>query len=114
MAYRTYLMVCAGTGCVANNSMKIKEKLEEEIKKNKLENEVSVVSTGCNGFCAAGPLMVVQPDGVFYQLLKESDIPFLVQEHFVKGRPVKKLMYTPPEEKTPVPRMSEIPFFADQ
>lgn len=114
MAYRTYLMVCAGTGCVANNSMKIKEKLEEEIKKNKLEKEVSVVTTGCNGFCAAGPLMVVQPDGIFYQLLKESDIPFLVQEHFVKGRPVKKLMYTPPEERTPVPKMSEIPFFADQ
>ncbi len=114
MAYRTYLMVCAGTGCVANSSMKIKDKLVEEIKKNKLDNEVSVVTTGCNGFCAAGPLMVVQPDGIFYQLLREQDIPLLVQEHFVKGRPVKKLMYTPPEEKTPVPKMSDIPFFADQ
>jgi NADH:ubiquinone oxidoreductase subunit F (NADH-binding)/(2Fe-2S) ferredoxin/NAD-dependent dihydropyrimidine dehydrogenase PreA subunit len=114
MAYRTYLMVCAGTGCVANRSMKIKEKLEAEIQKRGLQEEVSVVTTGCNGFCAVGPLMVVQPDGIFYQLLKESDIPFLVEEHLMKGRPVKELLYTPPKEKVPIPKMSEIPFFADQ
>lgn len=114
MAYRTYLMVCAGTGCVANNSMKIKEKLEDELLKRGLHHEVSVVTTGCNGFCAAGPLMVVQPDGVFYQLLKEGDIPLLVEEHFIKGRPVKKLLYTPPKEKTSIPKMSDIPFFANQ
>lgn len=114
MAYRTYLMVCAGTGCVANQSMKIKEKLESEIRKRGLQDEVSVVTTGCNGFCAVGPLMVVQPDGIFYQLLKETDIPFLVEEHFIKGRPVKELLYTPPKEKTPIPKMSDIPFFADQ
>lgn len=114
MAYRTYLMVCAGTGCVANHSMNIKEKLEQEIRKRGLQDEVDVVTTGCNGFCAVGPLMVVQPDGIFYQLLKETDIPYLVEEHFVKGRPVKELLYTPPKEKTPIPKMSDIPFFADQ
>lgn len=114
MAYRTYLMVCAGTGCVANNSMKIKEKLEDELLKRGMQNEVSVVTTGCNGFCAAGPLMVVQPDGIFYQFLKESDIPLVIEEHFIKGRPVKKLLYTPPKEKAPVPKMSDIPFFANQ
>ncbi len=114
MAYRTYLMVCAGTGCVANQSMKIKDRLEAEIKKRGLDSEVAVVTTGCNGFCAVGPLMVVQPDGIFYQLLKETDIPYVVEEHFIKGRPVKELLYTPPKEKTPIPRMSDIPFFADQ
>jgi NADH:ubiquinone oxidoreductase subunit F (NADH-binding)/(2Fe-2S) ferredoxin/NAD-dependent dihydropyrimidine dehydrogenase PreA subunit len=114
MAYRTYLMVCAGTGCVANHSMKVKDRLEAEIRKRGLQDEVSVVTTGCNGFCAVGPLMVVQPDGIFYQLLKETDIPFLVEEHLIKGRPVKELLYTPPEEKVPIPKMSDIPFFADQ
>jgi len=114
MAYRTYLMVCAGTGCVANQSMKIKDKLEGELVKRGLQNEVSVVTTGCNGFCAVGPIMVVLPDGIFYQLLKETDIPHLVEEHFLKGRPVKELMYIPPKEKNPIPRMSDIPFFADQ
>jgi len=114
MAYRTYLMVCAGTGCVSNQSLKIKDKLESEIIKKGLQNEVSVVTTGCNGFCAVGPLMVVQPDGIFYQLLKETDITHLVEEHFIKGRPVKELMYTPPKEKAPIPKMSDIPFFAEQ
>jgi len=114
MAYRTYLMVCAGTGCVANQSMKVKDKLDAEVKKRGLDQEVSVVTTGCNGFCAVGPLMVVQPDGIFYQLLKETDIPYIVEEHLIKGRPVKELMYTPPKEKVPIPKMSDIPFFADQ
>lgn len=114
MAYRTYLMVCAGTGCVANSSMKVRDKLEAEIKKHKLQDEVAVVTTGCNGFCAVGPILVVQPDGIFYQLLKETDIPYLVEEHILKGRPVKELLYTPPLEKTPIPKMSDIPFFADQ
>ena len=114
MAYRTYLMVCAGTGCVANQSMKVRDRLEAEIRKRGLQDEVSVVTTGCNGFCAVGPIMVVQPDGIFYQLLKETDIPYLVEEHLVKGRPVKELLYTPPAEKAPIPKMSDIPFFADQ
>jgi NADH:ubiquinone oxidoreductase subunit F (NADH-binding)/(2Fe-2S) ferredoxin len=112
--YRIQLMVCAGTGCVSNHSFDIKDALEKEIKKQHLEDEAQVVMTGCNGFCGAGPILVVQPDGIFYQLLKPSDIPHLVEEHLLKGRPVKKLMYTPPVEKTPIPKMSEIPFFANQ
>jgi NADH:ubiquinone oxidoreductase subunit F (NADH-binding)/(2Fe-2S) ferredoxin len=94
--------------------MKIKEKLEDELLKSGLQDEISVVTTGCNGFCAAGPLMVVQPDGIFYQLLNETDIHLIVEEHFKKGKPVKKLLYTPPKEKAPVPKMSDIPFFANQ
>jgi NADH:ubiquinone oxidoreductase subunit F (NADH-binding)/(2Fe-2S) ferredoxin/Pyruvate/2-oxoacid:ferredoxin oxidoreductase delta subunit len=94
--------------------MKVKDKLDAEVKKRGLDQEVSVVTTGCNGFCAVGPLMVVQPDGIFYQLLKETDIPYIVEEHLIKGRPVKELMYTPPKEKVPIPKMSDIPFFADQ
>jgi NADH:ubiquinone oxidoreductase subunit F (NADH-binding)/(2Fe-2S) ferredoxin len=94
--------------------MKIKDRLESELRSRGLQDEVSVVTTGCNGFCAVGPLMVVQPDGIFYQLLKETDIPYLVEEHLIKGRPVKELLYTPPKEKAPIPKMSDIPFFADQ
>jgi NADH:ubiquinone oxidoreductase subunit F (NADH-binding)/(2Fe-2S) ferredoxin len=94
--------------------MKIKERLESELRKRGLQDEVGVVTTGCNGFCAVGPLMVVQPDGIFYQLLKETDIPYLVEEHLIKGRPVKELLYVPPREKAPIPKMSDIPFFADQ
>lgn len=107
-------MVCAGTGCVSNNAFKVKEALEREIKRHNLQDEVLIVMTGCNGFCAQGPIMVVQPDGIFYQMLTEKDIPHLVEEHLLKGRPVKKLMYTPSEEEKPIPKMSDIGFFNKQ
>ena len=113
-ARRIELMLCTGTGCVAGGSFRISEALEMEIRKHGLEKEISVIITGCNGFCGQGPLMVVQPDEIFYGFLTEEDIPFLVQEHFLKGRPVEKLMFSPPEKKEPVPLLSEISFFKKQ
>ena len=113
-SYRTHLMLCAGTGCVSNGSYRIKAALERELAKQNLQEEVAVIMTGCNGFCAQGPVMTVQPEGIFYQLLTEKDIPYLVEEHFLKGRPVKRLMFTPPTEETPVPKMSDIGFFKKQ
>ncbi|MBP1659902.1 MAG: nuoF, partial [Candidatus Aminicenantes bacterium] len=112
--YRAHLLVCAGTGCVSCGSFKIKEALEKEIKTRGLQEEVQVVATGCNGFCERGPIVLVQPDGVFYQLLTVDDVPHLVEEHLLKGRPVKKLMYVPPAEKQPVPKMKDIEFFKHQ
>jgi NADH:ubiquinone oxidoreductase subunit F (NADH-binding)/(2Fe-2S) ferredoxin len=107
-------MLCAGTGCVSNGTYNIKDALERELKSHDLQDEVDVVMTGCNGFCAQGPVAVVKPDEIFYQLLTEDDIPNLVEEHFLKGRPVQRLMYTPPAEETPVPKMSDIGFFGKQ
>jgi NADH:ubiquinone oxidoreductase subunit F (NADH-binding)/(2Fe-2S) ferredoxin/Pyruvate/2-oxoacid:ferredoxin oxidoreductase delta subunit len=112
--YRSYCMVCAGTACVSNRSFQIKKALEREIERQGLGDEIAVVTTGCNGFCAVGPLMVVQPDGIFYQQLTEEDIPHLVEEHLLKGRPVKRLMYTPPGEQVVVPTMNDIDFFRRQ
>jgi NADH-quinone oxidoreductase subunit F len=111
---RTHIMLCAGTGCVSNGSFRIKEIFEQELRKHDLQNEVVVVMTGCNGFCAQGPVAVVRPDEIFYQLLTKDDIAYLVEEHFLKGRPVKRLMYTPPAEESPIPTMSDIGFFNKQ
>jgi NADP-reducing hydrogenase subunit HndC len=113
-ARRIELMTCAGTGCVASGAFAIREALEKEIADRGLRNEVAVVTTGCNGFCGQGPLLVVQPDKVFYGYLKAEDIPFLVEEHLLKGRPVEKFMFVPPEKKTPIPLISDIPFFKKQ
>jgi NADH:ubiquinone oxidoreductase subunit F (NADH-binding)/(2Fe-2S) ferredoxin len=112
--FRFNLLVCAGTGCVSNNSFKVKTALEKEIEKHKLQEEIQVITTGCNGFCANGPIVVVKPDDIFYQLLTEEQIPHLVEEHFLKGRPVEKLMYTPAKDEAPIPKMSDIPFFGKQ
>ena len=112
--YRTNLMICTGTGCVSNGAFRIKDALERELAKQNLQDEVQVVTTGCNGFCANGPIVVVQPEGIFYQMLTEEVIPYLVEEHFLKGRPVPNLMYKPPETETVVPMMKDIGFFGKQ
>ncbi len=112
--HRTHVLVCAGTGCVSCGAFGIKEALEKEVRKRKLEDEVLVVATGCNGFCEKGPIVMVHPDGIFYQQITPADVPVLVEEHFLKGRPVKRLMYVPPEETDPVPKMKDIEFFKHQ
>ncbi len=111
---RIELMACAGTGCVSGGAFKIIEALEKELLAQGLADEVKVVPTGCNGFCGQGPMMIVLPDNIFYGLVDLDAIPHLVEEHFLKGRPVQKLMFTPPEEKQAFPLLSEIPFFKKQ
>jgi NADH:ubiquinone oxidoreductase subunit F (NADH-binding)/(2Fe-2S) ferredoxin/Pyruvate/2-oxoacid:ferredoxin oxidoreductase delta subunit len=113
-SYRLHLMVCTGTGCVSNKSLKIKAALERAIDERGLKQEVQIITTGCNGFCANGPIVVVKPDDIFYQFITEADVPRLVEEHFVKGRTVPSLMYTPPGGTDVIPKMNDIPFFAKQ
>ncbi|MCJ7774650.1 MAG: NADH-quinone oxidoreductase subunit NuoF [Desulfobacterales bacterium] len=111
---RTQLMLCGGTGCHANDGKKFQEALETELEKQGLSEEVKVVETGCNGFCAVGPVMLVQPEGIFYQKLKVKDVPKLVEEHFLKGRPLQSLFYVEPASKETIPDMNDIPFFKKQ
>jgi len=109
--YRANLMMCGGTGCIASGSLRVRDALLEELRRHNLENEMNVVLTGCNGFCAEGPIMTVYPEGIFYEKLTTGDIPLIVEEHLLKGRPVQKLMYKEPEKKSAVPVMRDIPFF---
>jgi NADH:ubiquinone oxidoreductase subunit F (NADH-binding)/(2Fe-2S) ferredoxin/NAD-dependent dihydropyrimidine dehydrogenase PreA subunit len=112
--YRTDLLLCGGTGCHASGSQEVREALQNELKRHGLDREIRVIETGCNGFCAQGPVMVVEPEGIFYQKLKVKDIPFLVEEHFLKGRPVKKLFYEEPASAETIPGMDDIPFYSKQ
>ncbi len=112
--YRVQLLLCAGTSCVSSGSLKLKAALEQEIKKQKLENEVKIATTGCNGFCAVGPLVIAYPDGIFYQKLNVEDVPYFVEEYLLKGRPDKKHLFTPPGEKQPIPKLMDIGFFKKQ
>ena len=91
--YRSHVLVCGGTGCTSSGSMQIINKLEEEIKKNGLEEEVCVVKTGCHGLCALGPIMIVYPEAAFYSMVNIDDIPEIVSEHLLKGRVVSRLLY---------------------
>jgi len=112
--FRLHLYICAGTGCVANRSLEIKEELIKEIARRGLKDEVRVAITGCNGFCERGPIVVVRPDGIFYQKLTKKDIPDLVEEHLIKGRPVERLMYRQTPKTPAIPKMKDIDFFKHQ
>ena len=98
--YRSHVLVCGGTGCTSSGSHKIIDTLKEELKKQGLDEEVSVVQTGCHGLCALGPIMIIYPDATFYSMVQPEDIPEIVTEHLLKGRPVKRLLYQ--ETVTPV------------
>ena len=91
--YRSHVLVCGGTGCSSSGSLKLIDALKVEIKKADLENEVQVVETGCHGLCALGPIMMIYPDGTLYTNVKERDIHEIVEEHLLKGRPVRRLIY---------------------
>ena len=112
--YRTSVMLCGGTGCIAGHSLKLKKALDEEIKLRGLEKEIIIVLTGCNGFCAKGPVMTVYPDDIFYEKVTVADVPMVVEEHFIKGRPVERLLYKEPVKKQLIPLMKDIPFFSLQ
>lgn len=112
--FRSHILVCGGTGCTSSGSVKIIDALQEEIKKNGLESEVSVVQTGCHGLCALGPIMIVYPDACFYSMVKEEDIPEIVSEHLLKGRPVQRLLYTETVTEEGIKSLNETDFYKKQ
>ena len=113
--FRSNVLVCGGTGCTSSNSEKIIEKLKEEISAKGLDQEVNVVRTGCFGLCALGPIMIVYPEGAFYSRVTPEDVPEIVEEHLLKGRIVRRLLYkeTVVDEST-TKSLNETTFYAKQ
>ncbi|RPJ17935.1 MAG: FAD-binding protein [Desulfobacteraceae bacterium] len=112
--YPYHLMFCGGTGCRASKSMEIKQRLIDAIEKRHLEDKIVLIETGCIGFCAHGPVMVVYPGGVFYQYLKPDDMDEILDRHILKGYPVERFMYHDPVTGRVISRLKEIPFFSMQ
>ena len=112
--YRAHVLVCGGTGCTSSHSAEIIEALETEIKAKGLENEVKVIKTGCFGLCALGPIMIVYPEGCFYSQVKVEDVPEIVEEHLLKGRMVKRLLYDETVKTQEIKPLSETNFYKKQ
>ena len=112
--YRSNVLVCGGTGCTSSNSLKIVEVLKEELQKHGLEKEVNVITTGCFGLCALGPIMVVYPEGSFYSMVKVEDIPEIVEEHLLKGRIVTRLLYQETVQEDTIKSLNKTAFYAKQ
>ena len=90
---RAHVLVCGGTGCTASGSIPLQARLEQELEAQGLCEEIEVVHTGCFGLCALGPIMIVYPEGTFYSRVTHDDVPEIVSEHLIHGRPVQHLMY---------------------
>ncbi len=90
---RAHVLICGGTGCTSSGSVKLQNLFAEQIEEKGLSDEVKIVQTGCFGLCALGPVVIVYPDGTFYSRVSEKDVPEIVEEHLLKGRPVERLVY---------------------
>ena len=112
--YRSHVLVCGGTGCTSSHSGELIEALEKNIKEKGLEEEIKVVRTGCFGLCALGPIMIVYPEGCFYSEVKVEDIPEIVEEHLLKGRIVKRLLYQETVTEESVKPLNETNFYKKQ
>lgn len=112
--YRAHVLICGGTGCTSSNSQKVKQELEAQLNKNNLDKEVKVVITGCFGLCAEGPIIVVYPEGVMYTMVKVEDVEEIVNEHLIKGRPVKRLMAGDKDADDTTKSLDGVDFFTRQ
>jgi len=112
--YRSHVLVCGGTGCTSSGCEKIIQALNKELKSNNLENEVSVVKTGCHGLCALGPIMIVYPEASFYSMVKEEDVPEIVSEHLLKGRVVSRLLYDETVTEEGIKHLKDTDFYKKQ
>ncbi len=91
--FRSHILVCGGTSCTSNNSLAIIASFEQLIKERNLDKDVQVVKTGCFGLCAAGPIVIVYPEGAVYSHVTVADVAEIIDEHIIKGRLVSRLLY---------------------
>ena len=98
--FEKHIFVCtSGRYCPAldGNSLEIHKAFKELVAKAGLKGKVRVNNSGCLDQCGHGPMVVVYPDAVWYSHLSLDDVPVIVEEHLVNGRPVERLRYHPPK-----------------
>ena len=111
---RGHVLCCGGTGCTSSGSEAIIAEMEKQLKEFGLDKEIKVIKTGCFGLCALGPIMVVYPEGAFYSRVKVEDIKEIVEEHLLKGRIVKRLLYQETIENDEIKSLNEVDFYKKQ
>ncbi|HHX63987.1 MAG TPA: NADH-quinone oxidoreductase subunit NuoF [Chloroflexi bacterium] len=112
--YRANVLVCSGTGCTSSGSPSVIEAMRAEVVRRGLENEVRVVETGCRGFCAQGPVMMIYPEGIFYCQVQATDVEEIVEETLVKGRVVPRLSFQESNTHQSLPFYRDLPFYSKQ
>ena len=112
--HKPCLAICAGTGCQAYGVGRVIRAFEQELEKQGLTHQVDVLATGCPGFCERGPLVVVRPEGIFYQRVQVKDVPDIIQETIVNGQVIERLLYDDPVTGEKIVNEDDIPFYKQQ
>lgn len=108
------VLICAGTGCVLSGSLEVKEAFSRELKRRKLTKDIGIKLTGCHGFCSKGPIVVIQPEGIFYPQTKLENVPYIVEEHLINGKVIRELLYTHPKTNRKISLYKNIDFYKNQ
>jgi len=119
------VILCAGTGCMANGAMKVFERFREEMDRAGLhvvlelrpeagDRDVRLSKSGCQGFCQMGPLVSVVPDGILYTKVRAEDVPEIVEQTLVGGQVVDRLLYKDPATRKACRGLDDNPFYARQ
>ncbi len=121
---KTRVVVCAGTGCVANGALELYEAFTRHIReaglpvcvelKEEPESAVHVSRSGCQGFCQMGPLVTVLPAGILYVKVRPGDVPEIVSRTLENGEAVERLLYVDPGTRRVCRGVGEIPFYTKQ
>lgn len=108
------VLLCAGTGCISSGALKVRDALVREMTKLGIRDQYEIVTSGCHGFCEQGPIVITYPEDIFYCGVQPEYVPELVNEFFVNGKIVERLLYKDPVTGERVRDHMEIGFYAKQ
>jgi NADH-quinone oxidoreductase subunit F len=117
------VVVCAGTGCLVSGSLKVYDEFLHTIAEMGLkavvdlkeeEESIYVSKSGCQGFCQIGPLVTIEPEGIFYTKVKPKDVRDIVETTLVRGELLHRLLYVEPWTQSVCAETKEIPFYQGQ
>jgi NADH-quinone oxidoreductase subunit F len=112
--YDTVVSVCGGTGCHAYGCKRVRNQLAKAIRENGHGRKIRLRFTGCRGFCERGPIVTVEPQGIFYQRVQEKDVPLIVSKTIGEGKVLTHLLYEDKLTKRKAASEKEIPFYQAQ
>jgi NADH:ubiquinone oxidoreductase subunit F (NADH-binding)/(2Fe-2S) ferredoxin/Pyruvate/2-oxoacid:ferredoxin oxidoreductase delta subunit len=111
---KTCITVCGGTGCHAYGCEEIARSFKDEIKRQKLEAKIDIKVTGCHGFCERGPIVVIQPEGIFYQRVQAKDIKEIISKTALNKEIIPRLLYEDPQTNEKIVKEKDVPFYKKQ
>ena len=108
------ITICAGTGCLAHGCQRLVSAFQEELARHGLTDQVDIRTTGCHGFCERGPVVVIHPEGIFYERMQPQDAAEVVERTIINHEIVERLLYTDPATGEQIVYERDVPFYKHQ